>query len=790
MDRDKNNVEAILPLTSQQAGLYLFGAGDGGDDPGFLQVGFDLIGMLDLARWRAAWEAVLERHEALRMTVQPRKGKESLSVIWKRLELPWQCEDLSGLDADAQIARLEDYRAKRYAAGLDLSDGPVMLLTTFDLGGGKHRVEWTCHHLFLDGWSASIVISDALTLYGQRSLPPATSYVDYRRLRDKCDRLEEERHWRNELSQDLQPLMLAGGRRLNRVRATVERVLSAEEIESIESFCLREKVPAASLLRGAWAAVLSCLAGREDVVFGSIASGRADTFPEVESLAGFLSNTLPVDCRIAVGQSAASWLRELRDHQMRGAPFESVPLETALGSAGIHRVPFDHLLLIENMPKIAAYGDELSVENYVSGITSTYPFTIAVIPSGTWQFSVDYDSGAFERGWVTELLESLCEMLGAIARRGDDASITDLLDGFTMPMLPIEKKVELDAGTQHAGPRSKAELEMVEWWSEILDISGIGIHDDFFELGGRSLQALRLFRRIEAEMGTVHPPTLLLANSTVAKLAAAIGDQTADADFKCLVPITIKGGGPAVYAVHAAGGHILHYKEFAEAMGMSARVYGIQPVGIHGDEPPQKTVQSMAERYVEEMLRSGESGPFHLLGYCYGAGVALEMARRLIDLRHEVGLVVLVDAAAPIRYLDRLKAMSAPQRFHEWLRRARERGGTAVAKSLVARLGKLAVWIQPDEPTALSRVQDACKAAYLDYQPEQLHYPVVFLKGTDNNGDYGRGEDGGAIADWREFAPELEVVHMPYKHDDFFNSDSSKAIAQFLTEQLKKSNQS
>ncbi|MFF0311577.1 phosphopantetheine-binding protein, partial [Streptosporangium sp. NPDC004379] len=71
-------------------------------------------------------------------------------------------------------------------------------------------------------------------------------------------------------------------------------------------------------------------------------------------------------------------------------------------------------------------------------------------------------------------------------------------------------------------PRTDAEHLITDVWTDVLDTTRIGVHDDFFALGGNSLLAIRVAARIRAAVDLEIPINVIFANPTVEKLADAV----------------------------------------------------------------------------------------------------------------------------------------------------------------------------------------------------------------------------------------------------------------------------
>src|SRR5204863_9737278 len=103
--------------------------------------------------------------------------------------------------------------------------------------------------------------------------------------------------------------------------------------------------------------------------------------------------------------------------------------------------------------------------------------------------------------------------------------------------LPAPVTTEIERDELYAAPRDSLEMELVEIWEEMLGVRPIGVRDSFFEVGGHSLLALRLFARIAQRWGRELPLATLFRAPTVEQLAGILRDEDPPALSSCLVPI-------------------------------------------------------------------------------------------------------------------------------------------------------------------------------------------------------------------------------------------------------------
>ncbi|HEY8208013.1 MAG TPA: amino acid adenylation domain-containing protein [Myxococcaceae bacterium] len=197
-----------------------------------------------------------------------------------------------------------------------------------------------------------------------------------------------------------------------------------------------------------------------------------------------------------------------------------------------------------------------------------------------------------------------------------------------------------------AGPRDRLELELRELWEAVLGVHPIGLDQGFFELGGTSVAAVRLAGRMEQQMGVRLGPEALFEHPTIGELAAMLRAHRRPIASP-LVRLASRGARRPFVCVHPSGGNVVCYLDLSRRLGPEQPFYGLQSVGLDGEEEPLTCIEEMAARYVDVLRGSLPEGPSLLGGWSMGGVVAYEMARQLVASGRQVGLVVLIDSASP-----------------------------------------------------------------------------------------------------------------------------------------------
>jgi amino acid adenylation domain-containing protein len=221
---------------------------------------------------------------------------------------------------------------------------------------------------------------------------------------------------------------------------------------------------------------------------------------------------------------------------------------------------------------------------------------------------------------------------------------TGKLDRKALPS-PGRMRPALD--TAFRSPASAIEKTLTEIWADVLDLDEVGIHDDFFDLGGDSVRAVELLAAVETRFGRRLTDTILLEAPTVAQLARLVSQDAEPASPGALIALRAAGNRPPLFCVPGHLGTVLCFHELARQLGPEQPVYGLEARGLDGVEPPHTTIEAMATAYLSAILARQPQGPYFLVGYCFGGRVAFEMARQLVAGGREVGLLGLLDSYGP-----------------------------------------------------------------------------------------------------------------------------------------------
>ncbi|MDR7170987.1 amino acid adenylation domain-containing protein [Nocardia kruczakiae] len=444
------NLADVWPVPAAQADM-LAARADTPAGPALTRATVDLDGAVDESRLRAAAQAVLERHDALRVAFTADRAGTPIQVVSSRVEVAWRGIDLTDLDVDAAQAEATRIAELDAAENVEPDRAPLLRFTFLRLPAAAYRLLITGHRALIDGWSASLLVRDLLTRYAvgtrTRQLPKSVSHAEYLRWLVAQDLTTARARWRHALAGVSEPTLLApaeaGPARSNET-GVVGFELSAAETERLTRLAVRLNVSVDTVVRAAWGLVVARETGRDDIVFGAVVSGRPTALPGAAAMVGSFRTVVPVRLRAASSGTVTELLTRLQAEQsaLSGSCCLGLrDIEDAAGVAGM----FDSLVVFESFPVDREVLDRLAVDGVgVTGFAVAddldYPLTVVVVRDNQLRVTVKYACDVFDESAAG----ALSRRLAALVARFVETPQADLagldvseVDGSAAPAGPV-----------------------------------------------------------------------------------------------------------------------------------------------------------------------------------------------------------------------------------------------------------------------------------------------------------------------------------------------------------------
>ncbi|NPV92850.1 MAG: amino acid adenylation domain-containing protein [Firmicutes bacterium] len=214
--------------------------------------------------------------------------------------------------------------------------------------------------------------------------------------------------------------------------------------------------------------------------------------------------------------------------------------------------------------------------------------------------------------------------------------------------LPLPGRVDIHR-YNYDPPISRDELKLAEIWEQLLGVHEIGINENFFDLGGDSLDAITLVTAINSEFeveflfnDVYEFPTVKNQIARISELRE-LGDQSS---YRNIVPLHRGTTDNHVFLAHAGSGDANVYYKLCQRLFDNENYQGIRYLQ-EGEGPRNTSIADLAAFYLDQVFEIQPKGPYVLAGWCLGGTIAYEMVRQLEETGREVSSLTLINTICP-----------------------------------------------------------------------------------------------------------------------------------------------
>ncbi len=492
-----------------------------------------LTGPFDRTAFERALRQMVARQPSLRTCIEITADGVQQRVA-ELPDLPLPFDDLSAVAGGQREAELMTRLQAQIDQPIDVHVAPLFRVALYRLAEQEHVFLFMPHHIIWDGWSFDLLYEEMAALYaaalqsGAPALPPpAVSYVDYAYWHAQwmqgaeCD--AQVAFWKRRyatiaptraLPTDLpRQAGMSGAGAVEWVRVDKDLTERLRELAKDMGATLN------MLLMAVYAAMLSEALTSRSLVVGVPVRGRLSA--DLESVMGFFNNLLPVHLSLDPAKSLRQWVADVKRELMDAFANQEVPFERLAGEpeialhankSGLYQSLFSFQDARERKRRWGPL-QHSAVLVMQRGATEDFGLWLMEVPGGL-EGGFNYNADLFDASTARIFRERLVGLLQRVAG-APDIGVAALLDE------PGADKASFDAWVQ--APRSgaalvapvrraalppepggtAAEARLASIWARLLgiDAAQISAHDNFFDLGGSSLLAMRAVDEAGRELG-------------------------------------------------------------------------------------------------------------------------------------------------------------------------------------------------------------------------------------------------------------------------------------------------
>ncbi|WP_460908686.1 amino acid adenylation domain-containing protein, partial [Paraburkholderia jirisanensis] len=699
----------VLPTSYAQQRLWFLNELDHAAGAAYhMPAALRLQGELQRDALRATLDRVVARHEILRTSFAVHDDYPVQRIAPPDTGFALVETDLRALDPLAQHNEVERISQLEASAPFDLANGPLIRGQLLQLGEADHILLVTQHHIISDGWSIGLLVDEVSTLYAafcQQQPDPLPAlpvqYADYaawQRQWLQGDVLKQQlEFWKSHLHGAPALLDLPADRARPAVQSyagdSVPFALSPQLSDALRQLSQQHGTTLFMTLLAGWAVTLGSFSGQHDIVVGTPVANRQH--PDLEKLLGFFVNTLAIRVRFTENSSIEQLLAQVRETALAAYAHQDLPFEQVVEALQpvrslSHSPIFQVMLSMNNTPDVELSLPGLALSSVPQAqTTNQFDLSLSMIDDGSAVAgALIFAADLFDAATVEAIGARFCDVLTAFTA-DPQQRVADL--GARLPARlpkPAQAVTHLAAGAAGAAgavaaaatpqveaeavqlpyeaPQGRIESAVAQIWQQLLKRDSISRHDDFFELGGISLMAVQMVSKLRP-LGIQASLRDLFTNPTLKAFAASLDRESAAKHHPNLVPIRTGGSATPLFLVHPVGGEVQYARSVAAVLDLDIPVYGLAARGFANGETPLRTVEAMADVYLDAIRQVQNKGPYRIAGWSAGGLIAYEIARRLLAAHQRVEFVGLLDASCPAPRDDGVSTFSEMEYLRYWL---------------------------------------------------------------------------------------------------------------------------
>ncbi len=686
----------IIPLSYSQERVWSVARLTSESPVDNVPLGFRILGDFNIQVFEQSVSALIQRNEILRTTCIANNHKATQAVM--SVFTPWI--EVINLCELPKTERLENAIKKATEISqlpFNLTQDVLLRTAIFCLGEKDFVVLLVAHQFATDGLSFRFLLQDLAALYkaiqadNLSTLPDqAIQYADFSAWQRQWFTNEmfasQIQYWKQQLSGAPSQLRLPVYQSCS--FPTYEGAyksfeLSAQHSSKLRAVCGEQGVTVFMAFLALFQTVLHRCTLEKDICIGTLISNR--NRPEIEQLLGNFSNNLLLRTTFSKGLTFSDVLAKVRETTIEAYNNQDLAFQDLAKIA--ENIPkFQVLLILRNsttaqnlvLPnlEISDISIDLGLTRMELGLDLTDDGKNPVFGK------LEYKTELFKSDTIEKLIKNFQVLLENLIENPnqeisdihlpENIDIHEFAQHLSDDILMAHTLKETNQLNQILSPRTETEVIVSSIWTEIFNIQKISTNDNFFDLGGHSLMAIRIIERIQDSFQINLPFNLIFKSPSVAKLAEQIEklrknlnenddlleERSLEEDFSHVITIQSHGEHPPLFWIN----NLPQAQMLGSRWGVDRPIYCLDIFGLKDDYVLNSKVDLtfIASQFVESILSLQPAGPYYLGAHCVNTTLAFEVAQQLFRRGETVASLMFVD---PLTFGFMIQSKS----YHHWI---------------------------------------------------------------------------------------------------------------------------
>lgn len=547
----KIKVKNIYDLTPMQSGMLFHWLINKNSTANIVQTIYTVDGKIDINLFEKSFNYLIERHEVLRTIFSYRNFANPKQVVIDGRSSTINYEDISNyVEKDTYIQK---YAQLDILKGFDLSKDLLTRMTIIKMAEQCYKIIWTFHHILMDGWCFGLIVSDFFKIYYSLKenkpllLKEPEKYVNFINWIGEQEKNEAKLYWDQYLNGykikqylDKEKYSANNPYEMNIMDINVSEKLTSKMNEISKKY----NVTLSVIIQCIWGLVIKNYSKTDDIIFGTVVSGRNANIKYIDNIVGLCINTIPVRINIDKYINFVDLLKQVQADALESSKFDYYSLADIQSDFSRGSKLFNTLYIFENYYFDKAVNSEKVLQNVGIKIEdikifdhTEYDLSIKVIPGKVLNIKLTFNSNVFDTKLINNIGSQIIEIIKTISSN-PEIFISDI-NSFTQQ----EKESILSDKVNNSfsnnklngsncnklknindASTNKFEEKLICIWKEVLGIKSVSVYDDFFELGGHSIKILSIISKIYKEFNIEINPKIIFEHRTIKTLSMYLED--------------------------------------------------------------------------------------------------------------------------------------------------------------------------------------------------------------------------------------------------------------------------
>ncbi|WP_337916454.1 non-ribosomal peptide synthetase [Paenibacillus sp. 23TSA30-6] len=428
-------IKDLYPLSPMQEGMLFHSILDQKSEAYFEQTVITSQDILDASLVQQSLQKLVNRYDIFRTVFIYKETERPLQVVLEQREAaPINVENWSRQTDEEKKALLESFLKNDRQIGFDLEKDVPIRLALIRWTEEDSKLIWSFPHIVMDGWCMGTVAQDFFDIYislrdnTPLKLVPVFPFSSFIQWLERQDKEEAAAYWQRYLLEVENETVVPGYTQSFDSSYRAEQFTSIWEerlTQGLERIAKQYRVTVSTVFQTLWGILLQTYNNSNDVIMGSVVSGRPDEVPGIENMVGLFINTIPVRIISSPEQRFSDLLASVQVSMMESNRYSYLSLADIQSHTSLKQNLIRHIVVFENYP---ISEDLMSLEEESKAIRITeveeieqtnYDLNVVVVPGHKLEIKFSYNELTYDQNMIQLIASHLSQAMEQVLLNPD-----------------------------------------------------------------------------------------------------------------------------------------------------------------------------------------------------------------------------------------------------------------------------------------------------------------------------------------------------------------------------------